>query len=212
MPYIYLVFLTVLFVNNAKGLECDVELSNTISQICYSNEHKSALKVDYVLMVEYINTNNIKKRPGFRIDPRLNRKFASSSRDYRNSGYDRGHIMPDASTDHEWMILSQSYLMSNIVPQTRSANRKHLFSIEKEERKLVEKDGMLLVTNYIFFSDNPDKLEHGQSVPSHFGKKLTNIRGEKCYKVTNDKESKTIMLECTRLINEFNKINNNRTK
>jgi endonuclease G len=163
-------------------------------------------------MSEYINENNIKQRPGFRIDSRLNRKFATSTRDYTNSGYDRGHILPDASTDHHWGILEQSYLMSNIVPQTRMANRKNIFTIEKEERELTERDGMLMVTTYIFFGDNVKKLKNGQSVPIYFGKKLMNIRGEKCYKITNELLSQTTLIKCSTLTDEFENINSIRVR
>jgi len=151
-PLILLVLLTPW----AQAEECDIVLSNNLSEICYSYKHKSAIRSDYVIYAATVDDQNIKKRPGFRLDKRVHREYATSTRNYTNSGFDRGHIMPDTSTDYNLLVLKESYLMSNIVPQTRKTNRKKIYAIEKLERKRAREAGVLLVRNYMYFDYNPE--------------------------------------------------------
>jgi endonuclease G, mitochondrial len=185
--------------SSSSSEKCDQILHNNHQSICYNYEKKSAIKSTYLLNDFYVDSVNIKKRPGFRIDKRIPRKMASSSGDYANSGFDRGHILPDASADFDIQGLKQTYLMSNIVPQYRKTNRNHIFKIEKEERKLAVRDGMLLVTNYIIFKEDKGKLKNGQVIPSHFGKRLFNHRIEKCYLIGNDVWAKVQNISCKKL-------------
>jgi endonuclease G, mitochondrial len=63
-------------------------------------------------------------RPEFRPDDRLPPDFVRvTPQDYSGSGYDRGHLVPSADRFADPYLNQETFLMSNIVPQTRSLNK-----------------------------------------------------------------------------------------
>jgi endonuclease G len=64
------------------------------------------------------------KRPEFRPDPRLPAWFARISySDYSGSGYDRGHLLPSADRFGNAALNEETFMMTNIVPQTPALNQ-----------------------------------------------------------------------------------------
>jgi len=49
--------------------------------------------------------------------------FRSNARDYRRSGYDRGHLAPSGSIDFSRTANDETFLYSNMVPQLPGFNR-----------------------------------------------------------------------------------------
>jgi endonuclease G len=63
-------------------------------------------------------------RPDFRPDPRLPRGFdVIGYYDYSGSGYDRGHMVPSADRFADTKLNEETFMMSNIVPQTGAMNQ-----------------------------------------------------------------------------------------
>lgn len=63
-------------------------------------------------------------RPDFRPDPRLPRGFdVIGYYDYSGSGYDRGHMVPSADRFANAKLNEETFMMSNIVPQTGAMNQ-----------------------------------------------------------------------------------------
>ncbi|MDI1240674.1 MAG: DNA/RNA non-specific endonuclease [bacterium] len=63
-------------------------------------------------------------RPDFRPDPRLPRWYKRIGYyDYSGSGYDRGHMVPSADRFSNPRLNEETFLMSNIVPQTGALNQ-----------------------------------------------------------------------------------------
>ena len=60
----------------------------------------------------------------FRPDPRLPKEWKPvTPSDYTGSGYDRGHLCPSADRSASVEGMSETFLMSNMVPQTGDLNR-----------------------------------------------------------------------------------------
>ncbi len=70
-------------------------------------------------------------RPNFRPDPRLPAHFQRIGfYDYSGSGYDRGHMVPSADRFANTKLNEETFLMTNIIPQTSALNQ---FQWEKLE-------------------------------------------------------------------------------
>lgn len=65
--------------------------------------------------------------------------------DYRNSGFDRGHMVP--AGDMKWNVdaMSDSHYLTNICPQTHSLNGGRWASLESKCREWVERDSLLII-------------------------------------------------------------------
>ena len=63
-------------------------------------------------------------RPDFRPDPRLPGWYNRIGQfDYSGSGYDRGHLLPSADRFGDPRLNQETFLMTNIVPQTGALNQ-----------------------------------------------------------------------------------------
>jgi endonuclease G len=90
--------------------------------IHYRYDTKTA---EYV--VEHVNLANItgpaKRRDDFRPDPAIPRQHQSRLEDYTGTGYDRGHLSPGANNNANDTNMSESFFLSNMVPQVPNHNR-----------------------------------------------------------------------------------------
>ena len=146
---------------------CDQIIDKQVIKICYSYEHKGALAVWYTLDGSLVNTDNIKKRPRFYSEKSLKSQYKSKYKDYTNSGYDRGHLAPDASFDYDKKILRKVYTMANIIPQYPNVNRHQWTKVERLERMYAVKHGIVNIVNLIEYPLTPKKIGKNQvSVPS----------------------------------------------
>lgn len=63
-------------------------------------------------------------RPEFRPDPRLPKGFQRIDHsDYSGSGYDRGHLVPSADRFANPRLNEETFMMTNVVPQTGALNQ-----------------------------------------------------------------------------------------
>jgi len=172
---------------------CDKVLTDTFT-ICYNYKRKSALAVYTEVTAKTVDLLNIDPRPPFFTDKRLDKKVATSTKDYTGTGYDRGHLgASDASHDWSKETLKATYSMANIVPQTKRANRYKFVSLEKLEREMAVKHGVLEMLTLVFFNDRPKVIgKSGLQVPSAFAKIFTAKNYRECFFVwnTDDYDSK----------------------
>ena len=110
--------------------KCDQILIDTFT-ICYDHERKSPTAV-YVEVTGPTVVEDIDKRPPFFTDKRVEKDYRTTSKDYTNTGYDRGHFgASDASHDWDKKHQKATYSMANIVPQTPFANRYKFIALRK---------------------------------------------------------------------------------
>ena len=82
----------------------------------YSPEHRQAVWVIYKLTAGEVGSRVAGRSNNFRVDPEIHSQQAEPG-DYRNSGYDRGHLAPAADMAWSETTMSESFFMSNISPQ-----------------------------------------------------------------------------------------------
>lgn len=106
----------------------------------------------------------------FHEETRLPTEVRSLLSDYTHTGYDRGHLAPNAD-----MATSNaqydSFSLANIAPQTPENNRKTWVKIESQTRNLTNKYGSsYVVTGVAYLTPEVKRLKNRVLVPSHFFK------------------------------------------
>ncbi|WP_345979087.1 DNA/RNA non-specific endonuclease [Sulfurimonas sp. HSL3-2] len=190
---------------------CSQIIDKSIFTICYDYKLKGAKYVAYRLDGSLVNSTNIKKRPRFYTEKNLPKQYRSTSKDYVNSGYDRGHLANDADFDYSEKALRKTYTMANIIPQAPKVNRKTWIKAEKYERTVASDLGSVTVINGVIYSSDPKRIGKNEvAVPDAFWKMIYNDekKFKKCFYYKNDLDVlvrqdrlKSHLVDCNQLEN-----------
>ena len=121
------------------------------------------------------------KSAEFRSDPEIPKILRAVVEDYRNSGYDRGHLCPFADQKASKKTVSDCFYLSNVSPQDPRFNRGLWRKLEEHLRILSEQFVALhVITIPLYLASTPavgKRFVHyevigknGVAVPTHFGK------------------------------------------
>ncbi len=110
--------------------------------LSYSEEDEQAEWVAYKLTPA--SFSNIKRDENFREDNSVTTGSATLA-DYKNSGYDRGHLAPAADMSINSTAMSESFFMSNMSPQVASFNRGIWKELESQVRNWAKSNDSLFV-------------------------------------------------------------------
>jgi endonuclease G len=103
-------------------------------------------------------------------------------RDYTGSGYDRGHMAPNADFNDTYENATLTFFIANIWPQTPEVNRVKWLKTETETRKLASEH--LAVRVIIIVDEFFDKKVVNISVPSCFKRRVYDLNtGELIYEI-----------------------------
>jgi len=141
----------------------EIPISKTIQKkvitIGYDYNVKGPRYVFYNLSGKNINKKNINKRPRFYAEKSIPKKYRVYPSDYINTGYDRGHMAPDADFDYDNKILLKVYTMANIVPQVPELNQKIWIKAEEKERELALSKKHVSVLNIVLYKNKNNYLK-----------------------------------------------------
>jgi len=141
--------------------------------LSYNEDTEQANWVYYKLTADMI-VGDTERSSNFRNDPLVTTKSAST-KDYTNSGYDRGHLCPAADMKFSEEAMYESFYMSNISPQLPEFNRGIWKELETQVREWAkEKDSLYVVTGPIFDETNIRIGANQVKVPASFYKVLYN--------------------------------------
>ena len=137
--------------------------------LSYNEKYEQAEWVAYELKSSHLsNTNH--KRPYFEIDNAVKTK-AAHWRNYKQSGYDRGHLCPAGDRKYSKAAHDETFLTSNISPQVHHFNSGIWNSLEQKVRFWAEKyDGVYVITGGVLNGDLPTIGEEKVAVPNYFYK------------------------------------------
>ena len=128
----------------------------------WSAEHLTAENVAAARGLERLNR--------FRADVRLPRRDRAENVDYARRGFDRGHLAPSGNMPTA-RAQSESFLLSNMVPQTPGLNRGEWSAIEEAVRDLATARGALYVVTGVLFEGGTvqsiGRRSHAVLVPTH---------------------------------------------
>ena len=152
---------------------CDQIIEREGYALGYSYDMKIPLWVSYRLTSNEVVSIVARRSNNFKTDFDLV-AGRSSPEDYRKSGYDKGHLAPAADMHWSTNAMNESFLMSNMAPQTPALNRKTWASIESLARsKAISEQSMFIISGIISTNIMPKMIgQSGVVVPDAFFKVL----------------------------------------
>lgn len=139
--------------------------------LSYSETHEQAEWVAYELKKSHLSNLN-HKRPYFEIDKAV-KSGAAHWRNYKNSGYDRGHLCPAGDKNYSKLAHDETFLTSNISPQNHKFNSGIWNSLEQKTRYWASKyDGIFVVTGGVLKGEMQTIGDEQVSIPNQFYKVL----------------------------------------
>ncbi|MFK7049455.1 Nuclease precursor [Flavobacterium columnare] len=91
--------------------------------------------------LDYRNLGSTSRANDFRADTGLNGSFfLVSPTHYKDSGFDRGHMCPSADRTNTFQANSETFLMTNMVPQSPKNNQQTWEGLEERLRQFVRND------------------------------------------------------------------------
>ena len=137
--------------------------------LSYSEKHEQAEWVAYYLTAEQIKRHKF-KRPYFILDKRVKTKSADY-KDYKNSGYDKGHLCPAGDRKFSKKAHDATFLMSNVSPQKHDFNSGVWNRLEQKTRYWATKyKGIYVVTGGVLEDKLPTIGSNKVAVPKQFYK------------------------------------------
>ncbi|MBD5340789.1 MAG: DNA/RNA non-specific endonuclease [Bacteroides sp.] len=94
-----------------------------------------------------------------------------TTNDYRNSGYDRGHMCPAADQKWSQKAMEDCFVMANMCPQDHALNAGAWNTLEGRERDWARRDSALvIVAGPIYSAEDRQTIGGGVLVPGAFFK------------------------------------------
>lgn len=137
--------------------------------LSYYEPYEQAEWVAYELKKSQLSNTHF-KRPYFEIDKAV-KTGAASWRNYKNSGYDRGHLCPAGDRNYSQNAYDETFLTSNISPQNHAFNSGIWNTLEQKVRYWARKyDGVFVVTGGVLKGDMKTIGNEHVAVPNQFYK------------------------------------------
>jgi len=132
---------------------------DNIKYLCrtgYATAYSNILK-DPIYVAEHVSKDRIGAEPrteDFRTDADIDPVYQATLNDYTGTGYDRGHMSPAANNGSNKQAMSESFLLSNMLPQNPGNNRGIWKQLEVYVRNWVLEGNDLYVIQGGIFDEN----------------------------------------------------------
>ena len=137
--------------------------------IGYDYTRKSAEWVAYRLEKQI--GEGVERTNDFRPDPKIPPQYQTTSDDYDEPIYQQGHLANSESIDGSDASMSETFFMSNMVPQLPTHNTGIWKGLENRERKWANKRGVVYVfTGPVYRGQIATIGKNQVPVPSHLWK------------------------------------------
>ena len=145
-------------------------IENTYYCLDFNVEHKQADWVYYMLTQTHI-TGNTPRSSSFK-DCKQENIVSASQKDYKKSGYDKGHLCPAADMRLSKEAMKETFQMWNMSPQEPSLNRGKWSDLEALVRNYIkdETDTLYVVTGPVFIDNEGSIGDSKVTVPGMFYK------------------------------------------
>ena len=129
-------------------------ISHKAYTLGYNEETEQPNWVAYTLSKDNLLTPVTEREGDFREDDSVSTKSATL-KDYRSSGYDRGHLAPAADFKWDKEAMDESFYLSNMSPQVGDFNRGVWADLESAVRSNAYENEFLYVTTGPIFTKRP---------------------------------------------------------
>lgn len=122
--------------------------SQVIEHMGYVVSYNADYKVPNWVLYELTlgeTLGNLKRSDAFAVDPQVEESQMAQLKDYRNSGFDRGHMAPNADLNWDKQAQNESYYLSNMCPQTHEFNAGIWLDLENKVREWAERDSAITI-------------------------------------------------------------------
>jgi endonuclease G len=174
----YLLLLLPLFLSSneckehlsyGKPSKTDKVLCRDAFAVGYNYRTKNADWVSAKITAKSVKGYN-KRQNRFYEDKEIPKKYRAILKDYKNSGYDRGHLMPNATADYTPKAQKESFYLTNIAPQVPKLNRQGWKALEEDVRDWAEKYKELVVITGCIYDKKRDFIGNKVEIPDSFFK------------------------------------------
>ena len=147
----------------------DIRIPHAFYALSYRTEFEQAEWVAYWLRPQHL-TQDDRERPFFEIDETVP-GHSAHWRNYKGSGYDRGHLCPAGDRRFSEEAYIETFFTSNVSPQDRAFNAGIWNRLEQQVRRWCRRYGDLyIVTGGVLHDDLPEIGQEGVEVPEYFYK------------------------------------------
>lgn len=158
-------------------------VKHSFFSLSYNEEYEQAEWVAYKLDKKHL-TYDDRKRPYFIEDPFVSSKSADW-RNYKGSGYDRGHLLPAGDRRFSKQAYDETFYTSNISPQNREFNAGIWNDLEQQTRRWAKKYGTLYVFTGGVLGRGLDEIgDEAVAVPDMFYKIIARKQGNKIISIS----------------------------
>ena len=151
----------------------------------YAIQYNTETKTSYFVL-EHVTkesmTGPAKRKDDFRPDADIPKQFQANLADYASEGktYDRGHMAPAGDNTQTEKIMSESFLLSNMVPQVANNNRGIWKQLETKVRTYVASTNDLYVASGPIYDAGYKTIGPGKvGVPTRLYKIVIDVKGNK---------------------------------
>lgn len=117
-------------------------------------------------IVTSANTGGNRRGNNFREDPALDPSVRSTLNDYKKTGFDRGHMAPAADFSYSASAMSESFLLSNMVPQYHNPNAGIWSEAESFAREKAMQQDIRVISGPMFETLPVQYIGSGVCVPT----------------------------------------------
>ena len=139
-------------------------------KLSYVEDYEMPEWVSYSLTVDMLNKPKFERNQDFEPDPAI-RSGSAHYRDYKGSGYSRGHLVPSADMASNKESMDATFLMSNIAPMQPVFNNGIWNELEQNVRDWARKYESIQVITGPLFTNAGEHIGHNDVlVPRYFYK------------------------------------------
>ena len=145
----------------------------------YSAEHLTRSRLELA--------KKLSRKDSFHAESELPERDRAELADYSRSGYDRGHMSPNADMPNR-SAQAESFSLANMVPQVHANNAGVWAGIEAAARQLARTEGEVYVLSGPLFDGNEIEKIGNVLVPTHLWKLLYSPQQQRAgaYLISND--------------------------